>query len=157
VSFFTTFLTFQTPSYTAEAERKLLTRLLADNTAVFGEKAPVESPAFYYAAPDFVREHPDIVKIILQELEKAGNWSKNNYKESAKLLSKLYKVDLATMEIVEMEIVEKRGGDRKVLPVTDEVLTNLQNMADTFYKLKVIPKKIDVKDKSYNWFPEQKS
>jgi sulfonate transport system substrate-binding protein len=61
------------------------------------------------------------------------------------------------MEIVEMEIVEKRGGDRKVLPVTDEVLTNLQNMADTFYKLKVIPKKIDVKDKSYNWFPEQKS
>lgn len=136
--------------YTAEAERKLRTRLLADNSGVFGEKASLESPAFYYAAPDFVREHPDIVKIILQELEKAGNWSKNNYFDSAKLLSKLYKVDLATMEIV-----EKRGGNRKVLPVTDEVLTSLQNMADTFYKLKVIPKKIDVKDKNYNWFTEQ--
>nr|MDZ8018707.1 hypothetical protein [Nostoc sp. SerVER01] len=91
------------------------------------------------------------MKIILQELEKAGSWAKNNNKDSAKLLSKLYKVDLATMEIV-----EERGGDRKVLPVTDEVLTGLQNMADTFYELKVIPKKIDVKDKNYNWVPEQK-
>ncbi|WP_375503994.1 aliphatic sulfonate ABC transporter substrate-binding protein [uncultured Nostoc sp.] len=137
--------------YTAEAERQLRTRLLADNTTVFGEKASIESSAFYYAAPDFVRDHPDIVKIILQELEKAGSWSKNNYKDSAELLSKLYKVDLATMEIV-----EKRGGDRKVLPVTDEVLTGLQNMADSFYELKVIPKKIDVKDKNYNWVPDQK-
>ncbi|GAB1541703.1 aliphatic sulfonate ABC transporter substrate-binding protein [Scytonema sp. NUACC21] len=137
--------------YTAEAERKLPTRLLADNITVFGEKAPIESPAFYYASPDFVRAHPDIVKIILQELEKAGNWSKNNYKDSAKLLSKLYKVDLATMEIV-----EERGGERKVLPLTDEVLTGLQNMADTFYELKVIPKKIDVKDKNYNWVMDRK-
>ncbi|MEH2365576.1 aliphatic sulfonate ABC transporter substrate-binding protein [Nostoc sp.] len=137
--------------YTAEAERKLRTRLLADNTTVFGDKASVESPGFYYAAPDFVRDYPDILKIILQELEKAGSWAKNNNKDSAKLLSKLYKVDLATMEIV-----EERGGDRKVLPVTDEVLTGLQNMADSFYKLKVIPKKIDVKDKNYNWVPEQK-
>lgn len=55
-----------------------------------------------------------------------------------------------------MEIVEERGGDRKVLPVTNEVLTGLQNMADSFYELKVIPKKIDVKDKNYNWVPDQK-
>lgn len=137
--------------YTADAERKLPTRLLADNSTVFGDRAIVESPGFYYASPDFVRDHPEILKIILQELEKAGNWSKKNYKNSAKLLSALYKVDLATMEIV-----EKRGGERKVLPITDEVLTGLQHMADTFYELKVIPQKIDVKDKNYNWLPAQK-
>ncbi|MBD2168262.1 aliphatic sulfonate ABC transporter substrate-binding protein [Calothrix membranacea FACHB-236] len=137
--------------YTAQAEQKLRTRLLADNSAVFGDQAALESPSFYYAAPDFVRDHPDIVKIILQELEKAGSWSKNNYKDSAKLLSKVYKIDEPTMEIV-----EKRGGDRSVLPVTDEVLSGLQRMADTFYELKIIPKKIDVKDKNYNWVPDQK-
>ncbi|MEH2107671.1 aliphatic sulfonate ABC transporter substrate-binding protein [Nostoc sp.] len=137
--------------YTAEAERKLRTRLLADNSTVFGDKAPLESPSFYYAAPDFVRDHPDILKTILQELEKAGSWSRENYHDSAKLLSKLYKIDLKTMEIV-----EERGGQRQVLPVTDEVLSGLQRMADTFYKLKIIPKKIDVKDKNYNWFTEQK-
>lgn len=137
--------------YTAEAERKLRTRLLADNSTIFGDKAALESPSFYYASPDFVREHPDILKIILQELEKSGVWSKNNYKDSAKLLSNLYKVDLQTMEIV-----EERGGERQVLPVTDEVLSGLQRMADTFFELKIIPKKIDVKDKRYNWIPEQK-
>ncbi|MEH2229960.1 MAG: hypothetical protein V7K71_10000 [Nostoc sp.] len=54
-----------------------------------------------------------------------------------------------------METVEERGGQREVLPITDEVLSELQSMADTFYK-KIIPKKIDVKDKIYNWFPEKK-
>lgn len=137
--------------YTAEAERKLRTRLLADNSTVFGDKAPLESPSFYYAAPDFVRDYPDILKTILQELEKAGSWSRENYQDSAKLLSKLYKIDLKTMETV-----EERGGQRQVLPVTDEVLSGLQRMADTFYELKIIPKKIDVKDKNYNWFSEQK-
>ncbi|MEH1949448.1 MAG: aliphatic sulfonate ABC transporter substrate-binding protein [Nostoc sp.] len=137
--------------YTAEAERKLRTRLLADNSTVFGDKAPLESPSFYYAAPDFVRDYPDILKTILQELEKAGSWSRENYQDSAKLLSKLYKIELKTMETV-----EKRGGKREVLPVTDEVLSGLQRMADTFYELKIIPKKIDVKDKNYNWFPKEK-
>ncbi|AFY31747.1 aliphatic sulfonate ABC transporter substrate-binding protein [Calothrix sp. PCC 7507] len=138
--------------YTAEAERKLKTRLLADNTTVFGDKAPTESPAFYYASPDFVRDHPEIVKIILEELQKAGDWARNNNKDSAKLLSELYKVDLKTMEIV-----EERGGERKVLPINNEVLSGLQHMADTFTELKVIPKKIDVKDKNYNWITDQKS
>ncbi|MEH2096907.1 hypothetical protein [Nostoc sp.] len=55
-----------------------------------------------------------------------------------------------------METVEERGGQREVLPITDEVLSGLQSMADTFYKLKIIPKKIDVKDKVYNWFSEKK-
>ncbi|OKH55905.1 hypothetical protein NIES2130_26015 [Scytonema sp. HK-05] len=137
--------------YTAQAERTLRTRLLADNSTVFGDKAPLESPSFYYASPDFVRDHPDIVKIILEELQKAGSWSRSNYKDSAKLLSALYKLDLPTMEVV-----EQRGGERKVLPVTDEVLSGLQRMADTFFELKIIPKKIDVKDKNYNWVPEQK-
>ncbi|WP_196528685.1 hypothetical protein [Nostoc commune] len=54
-----------------------------------------------------------------------------------------------------METVEERGGQREVLPITDEVLSGLQSMADTFYK-KFIPKKIDVKDKIYNWFSEKK-
>ncbi|MEH2003177.1 MAG: aliphatic sulfonate ABC transporter substrate-binding protein [Nostoc sp.] len=116
--------------YTAEAERKLRTRLLADNSTVFGDKAPLESPSFYYAAPDFVRDYPDILKTILQELEKAGAWSRDNYQDSAKLLYKLYKIDLKTMETV-----EERGGQREVLPVTDEVLSGLQRMADTFYEL----------------------
>jgi hypothetical protein len=74
-----------------------------------------------------------------------------NYKDSAKLLSALYKIDQPTMEIV-----EKRGGERSVLPVNDEVLSGLQRMADTFHELKIIPKKIDVKDKNYNWVPDQK-
>lgn len=137
--------------YTAEAERKLHTRLLADNKTIFGDRSPVGSPRFYYASPDFVQNHPDIIKIILQELQKAGNWANNHYKDSAKLLAEVYKIDLSTMEIV-----EKCSGQRRVFPINYQVLSGLQQTADTLYKVKIIPKKIDVKDKNYNWFYTQK-
>ncbi|MEH2112127.1 aliphatic sulfonate ABC transporter substrate-binding protein [Nostoc sp.] len=137
--------------YTAQAEQKIRTRSIADNGTIFGDKAAIESPGFYYASQDFVRDHLDLLKIILQEVEKAAEWSNKNTNDSAKLLSKVYKIDLATMQTV-----EERAGTREVVPVNDESLSGLQRMADAFYKLKVIPKKIDVKDKNFNWIPDQK-
>ncbi|MBN4000623.1 MetQ/NlpA family ABC transporter substrate-binding protein [Nostoc sp. LPT] len=55
-----------------------------------------------------MRDNPDILKTILQKLEKAGTWSRENYQDSAKLLSKLYKIALKTMETV-----EERGGQKQ--------------------------------------------
>jgi sulfonate transport system substrate-binding protein len=48
-----------------------------------------------------------------------------------------------------LEIAEKR---RKygVLPLTDEVITQQQNIADTFHQIKLVPKKIQVKDIVWN-------
>lgn len=39
---------------TAQTEQTLNTRVLSDLSDIFGEKASLENPAFYYAAPNFV-------------------------------------------------------------------------------------------------------
>lgn len=133
--------------YTAEAEKSLKVRRIADAGTIFGDKITIESPAFYYAAPDFVRDQPELLDALLDEVNKAGAWAKNNPNDVVTLLADRYKLPKDIMETV-----QKRQGDRRIEPLTDEVLTALQNMADTFTELKVIPKKIDVKDKNYNWF-----
>lgn len=135
---------------TAQTEKTVRTRMLADLSAIFGEKASGENPAFYYAAPNFVHDHPDLLKLVLEEVNKAGAWAKSNVKASAKLLASRYKIDLSTMETV-----QQRSGDRRIEPVSDRVLSGLQQMADTFVEQKIIPKQIDVRDKKYNWISSQ--
>ncbi|HEY9622220.1 MAG TPA: aliphatic sulfonate ABC transporter substrate-binding protein [Crinalium sp.] len=137
--------------YTAQTQTSLKTRAIADLNDIFGDRATFESPAFYYATPELVSQHPDALKIILEEVNHAGAWAKDNVSDTAKLLAKVYELDPLIMQTV-----QERAGDRRIVPVDDEVLTALQNMADTFTELNVIPKKIDVKDSNYNWVsPEQ--
>ncbi|QFS49964.1 hypothetical protein [Nostoc sphaeroides] len=56
-----------------------------------------------------------------------------------------------------METVEERGGQREVLPITDEVLSGLQSMADTFYNLKLFLKKLMLKIKFTTGFLKKSS
>jgi sulfonate transport system substrate-binding protein len=133
--------------YTAEAEKNLKVRRIADAGTIFKDKVSVESPAFYYAAPSFVKEQPELLNTILEEVNNVATWARNNPKDAAKLLAERYNLPLDIMETV-----QSRQGDRRIEPLNEEVLTALQNMADTFTELKVIPKKINVKTSSYNWF-----
>ncbi|MBD3885633.1 aliphatic sulfonate ABC transporter substrate-binding protein [Phormidium tenue FACHB-886] len=132
--------------YTAQTQKSLKTRVVADLNDIFGDRATFESPAFYYATPELVSQHPDVLNVILEEVNNAGAWAKDNVGDAAQLLAKVYGLDLAIMKTV-----QERAGDRRIVPVDDEVLTALQQMADTFTQLKVIPKQINVKDPSYTW------
>ncbi|MCQ2009468.1 aliphatic sulfonate ABC transporter substrate-binding protein [Sporolactobacillus sp. STSJ-5] len=131
---------------TAQAQASVKSRVIADNGSVFGKEASLQTAPYYFATPTLVKSHPEVVKIILDELAKAGAWAKKDPEASAKLLSKAYNSDYNIM-LTE----EKRAGSRKIVPVTDQLLSMFQTQADTFYNLKVVPKKIDAKDKNYNW------
>ncbi|MBC1219689.1 sulfonate ABC transporter substrate-binding protein, partial [Nostoc sp. UCD120] len=105
--------------YLAAAEAATGARILADAT----ELAP--NRGYYLAAKSFVDAKPDVLKIVLDRVKKVSDWAKNNPSEVAKLLSPALGIDAPVLEIAE----KRREYD--VLPLTDEVITKQQEIADT--------------------------
>ncbi|PHJ66547.1 sulfonate ABC transporter substrate-binding protein [Nostoc linckia z18] len=120
--------------YLAAAEAATGARILTDATGL----AP--NRGYYLAAKSFVDTKPNAVKTILDEVKKASDWAKNNPSEVAKLISPALGIDVPVLEIAE----KRREYD--VLPLTDEVINKQQEVADTFYQIKLIPKEIKVKE-----------
>ncbi|WP_100902591.1 sulfonate ABC transporter substrate-binding protein [Nostoc flagelliforme] len=120
--------------YLAAAEAATGARSLVDATGL----AP--NRGYYLAAKSFVDAKPDALKIVLDQVKKVSEWAKNNPSEVAKFLSPALGIDAPVLEIAE----KRREYD--VLPLTDEVITKQQEVADTFYKIKLIPKQIKVKE-----------
>ncbi|MDF5734534.1 MULTISPECIES: sulfonate ABC transporter substrate-binding protein [unclassified Nostoc] len=120
--------------YLAAAEAATGARTLTDATGL----AP--NRGYYLAAKSFVDAKPDALKIVIDQVKKVSDWAKNNPSEVAKFLSPALGIDAPVLEIAE----KRREYD--VLPLTDEVITKQQEVADTFYKIKLIPKQIKVKE-----------
>lgn len=115
------------------AKRALNARLLEDGEGI------VANREFYLAAKPFLSQHPERVKAILQETQAAGEWAKANPPEVAKLLSPQLGIDVPTLQ----EITQRRPYG--VQPLQPDVVTYQQQVADTFYKLGLLPKQINVK------------
>ncbi|MEH1787626.1 MAG: sulfonate ABC transporter substrate-binding protein [Nostoc sp.] len=120
--------------YLAAAEAATGARTLVDATGL----AP--NRGYYLAAKSFVDAKPDALKIVLDGVKKVSDWAKNNPTEVAKFLSPALGINAPVLETAE----KRREYD--VLPLTDEVITKQQEVADTFYKIKLIPKEIKVKE-----------
>lgn len=120
--------------YLAVAEKALGARILTDATGI----AP--NRGYYLAAKSFVENNPDALKIVLEEVKKTSEWAKGNPTEVAQLLAPVLGIDAAILELSE------KRRDYGVLPLTDDVITKQQEVADTFYKIQLIPKQVNVKD-----------
>lgn len=120
--------------FLAAAEKATGARTLTDATGL----AP--NLGYYLAAKSFVDKNPESLKTVLDGVSKVSDWAKNNPTEVAKLLSPVLGIDAAVLEVAE------KRRDYGVFPLTDEVITKQQEIADTFYKIKLIPKEIKVKE-----------
>jgi len=120
------------PFFTA-AQRATGARVLknAENLAANRE--------FYLAAKPFADQYRSRIKVILEETQKVGNWAKANPTEVAKLLSPQLGIDVPTL----IEVSQRRPYG--VQPMQSEVVAYQQQVADTFFKLGLLPKQIDVK------------
>ncbi|BAY49536.1 aliphatic sulfonates ABC transporter substrate-binding protein [Scytonema sp. HK-05] len=128
------------PRY-AEAERTGKARLLAN-----GEKV-AEQRSYFIATRPFVDKHSDIVKVILDEQAKDEEWAKSNRKETAKILETATGVKAANWEWS-----FERRPNFGVLYMNDQIVNEQQQMADLFYKLKLIPKPVQIKEAT--WIPQ---
>ncbi|MBR8836470.1 MAG: sulfonate ABC transporter substrate-binding protein [Stigonema ocellatum SAG 48.90 = DSM 106950] len=121
------------PFYAA-AEKALNPRVLVDSKSVSNQGG------YYLASRKFATENPQTVKAILEEITKLEDWSDKNRAAVAETLAPVLGIDLETM---------KKATDRKkfgVVPIDEQLMAKQQKVADTYYKLKLIPKQIDVKE-----------
>ncbi|MET3321498.1 UNVERIFIED_ORG: sulfonate transport system substrate-binding protein [Peribacillus simplex] len=119
-------------------------------TIVNGENL-TQNRTFYFASENFVNNNANTIKIILDELQKSDEWANKNTKDVATILSKELKLDAKPLEIA--------NGRREfgVLPIDEEAVSAQQDLADTFYGLKLFPEKIDIKTvtkENSDWYPE---
>lgn len=95
---------------------------------------------FYTTTRSFIKQHPDVIKVFLAELQKAEIWSRSHRQEMAELLAPVTQLDVATLE----EMHDKY--DYGLRPITEQGIQKQQEVADMWYKLKLLPKKVNVRD-----------
>ena len=119
----------------AAAQRATGARVLVDG------KNLVSGREFYLASRAFTSAHPELVELVVEEINQAGNWAKENSHRAAEFLAPQLGIDLPSMEQAERR--RKRYG---VKPVTEAVVAEQQKVADTFLRLQLIPKPINVQE-----------
>lgn len=97
---------------------------------------------FYIATQNFAKQQPDLVKTILEEQKKVEDWAKANPNEVATLLSQQTKYKPEVWE----HVLLKRPSSFGVYEVSDNFVAEQQQVVDLFYKQKLIPKEIQIKD-----------
>lgn len=95
---------------------------------------------FFVANEDFAKEQKEIANIIIEEVEKSSNWANENHSELIAMLAPILNIDEAS---IEMAVNRRIYGIDKI---SEEIIQEQQEIADTFYNLDIIPKKIDVSD-----------
>lgn len=120
--------------FVTRAEQKKVGRVLVD-----GEKLR-DTGNFYSTSRQFFKAHPEVIKVFLEELQKAEIWSKEHRQEMAELISPGIGIDVPTLETMHGKY------DFGLQPITEQVINKQQEVADMWYDLKLLPKKVNVKD-----------
>ena len=121
------------PFYAA-AQEGTKAKVLVDGTGIN------KQGGYYLATRKFVTENPQTVKAVLEEIKNLEEWSKQHREEVAQTLSSVLGIDIATMRIA----TNRRNFG--IVPIDDNLIGLQQKVADTYYQLKLIPKKVDVRD-----------
>ncbi|SCX67177.1 sulfonate transport system substrate-binding protein [Variovorax sp. EL159] len=106
-------------------------RVLADGTGIASYQR------YYLAGSKFAKARPDVLRVVYAQLEKTGQWVKQNPKEAAVLLAPVWGLDAATIE----QVNSRRSY--AVRPVVAEGLAEQQRIANAFFAEKLLPRKID--------------
>ncbi|MBD2523632.1 sulfonate ABC transporter substrate-binding protein [Nostoc sp. FACHB-133] len=108
---------------------------------VLRDATNIGTPGGYYVGTrEFAKENPELLRIILEEIDKNGQWAEANRQEVAKLIAPVLKIDLPIQEIISGRANYRLKG------ITPELMKAQQNVADLFYNEKILPKKIDVQE-----------
>ncbi|MED1471802.1 sulfonate ABC transporter substrate-binding protein [Bacillus salipaludis] len=118
----------------ADAERATHARILADGTGL------VNNREFFLATSKFAKENPKVLNVIFKELKKTDEWVKGNPKDAAKFLAPQIGMSVDTLELT----LNRRTFGLEMM--NDKVAKDQQQIADAFYKLKLIPQDIQVQD-----------
>ena len=103
--------------------------------------------SFYLANRTFANTHVRETRDVIDGLAEAARWAENNRAEVAAALAAVTGVPL------DVQTIAANRASFLIGPVTDDIATTQQAVADRFYKLGLIPKPIAVRDAV--WRPVQ--
>lgn len=95
---------------------------------------------YYIAGRQFALDNPELLRIVIEEIDKIGQWAEANTKEAAKILAPEQKLDLDVMEV----IASRRSY--RLRPITPDLMKDQQRITDYFYKNKLLPKPLNVQE-----------
>ncbi len=124
--------------FQAAAEKATGARVLADGTG--GASGVVNNYQFYLGERGFVKKHPQVIDALFADSVEQGIWLKKNLRQAAEVIAPLQGLPV---DVVELAL---RRYEFNVKPITAAVAADQQQIADTFYALKLIPKPIKVSD-----------
>jgi sulfonate transport system substrate-binding protein len=96
--------------------------------------------SFYLAARSFAQAHPEILLALLKQLRAIEAWMGQNTAAVAAFLSPQVGIDVSPLT------VELQRSHYGVQPLSPATLASQQRVADTFFKLGLIPMKVQIKD-----------
>ncbi|MGF6805606.1 ABC-type nitrate/sulfonate/bicarbonate transport system substrate-binding protein [Paraburkholderia sp. Clong3] len=113
-------------------EQSLSARVIADASGVVGNRA------FYFSSQSYAANNPDVVRILIEELDKVDQWGKQNKDQLASELAQLRGLP---KQVVDVAVQRQQFGTQ---PITRAILGEQQQIAETFLDLGLIPKHVDV-------------
>ncbi|MFP6848015.1 MAG: sulfonate ABC transporter substrate-binding protein [Pseudomonas sp.] len=120
--------------FQAAAEHQLKARTLRDGQGL------VSNHQFYLASKTYAEKNPQVVVALVDEIRKIGEWTKANTDAATAQVAPLLGLSAAiTRDAVERQ----RYGAQLISP---QVVEAQQKIADTFTDLKLIPKRLVIKD-----------
>ncbi|WP_017479042.1 aliphatic sulfonate ABC transporter substrate-binding protein [Pseudomonas sp. PAMC 26793] len=121
--------------FLTSVQRQLPTRTLADGTELASYKR------YYLTGTPYAKAHPEVLKLVYEQLHQAGEWVKSHPRDAAKVLGPLW-------GNLDVETVEAANAHRsyEVQPVTLDQLGEQQKIADAFFKAGLLPKAVDAQD-----------
>lgn len=118
--------------FLAAAQKTLEARLLVDAHGI------VNNRAYYFTSRDFATKNTDVLKIAIQEINAIDTWASKNKAAAAAELTTVLGLDRSITELY------LNRSDFGTAPVTRAILAEQQSIADTFFELKLIPRKLNL-------------
>jgi sulfonate transport system substrate-binding protein len=118
--------------FLASAQKTLDARLLVD------AKGVVNNRGYYFTSRDFAAKNTDVLRIAINEINAIDSWASKNKTAAAAELSTVLGLDKS---ITELYLSRSAFG---TVPVNGAILAEQQAIADTFFDLKLIPRKLNL-------------
>ncbi len=119
--------------FLAAAQKTLDARLVVDGSGV------VNNRFYYFTSREFATSNTDVLRIVLDEIRAIDTWAAKNPAAAVTELASVLGLDKG---IVDLYLSRNVYG---IVPVTSDILAEQQAVADTFFDLKLIPKKLNLR------------
>jgi sulfonate transport system substrate-binding protein len=124
--------------YYAQVVDAGLARLLVDGAGL------VENRGYYLATRQFVSEQPETLKVVISELRSISQWGDTHRDELADFYAQVLEMEPRVMRVAEHR---RHFGMEAMKP---EIVAYQQQIADTFFRLGLIPHGVGVQDAVWN-------